>query len=268
MFAQKVKTLLLGIFGEKAVAILQAVRFVFLIRTEEFLDPEVALLPHLVGRGDVVVDVGANGANWTYWLHRAVGDSGAVYAFEADPYYAFATDLAIKLMRLRGVHLFSFGLSNEDEKAPLVITGTDGLRMSGMSYIDRNADQGQGQQIVQLRRLDSLVENYPRLNTVKLIKCDVEGYELFVFRGAAAILDQARPSVILEIGHYEMHGYSAADMFAFFAARGYVSFAMIGEGVLTRTDNKLECEHALSVNRLMIPEEQLMDLSQRLRVID
>ncbi|MEZ5301318.1 MAG: hypothetical protein R3F11_11795 [Verrucomicrobiales bacterium] len=52
-----------------------------------------------------------NGADWTQQMHKRVAPKGKVHAFEADPYYAKATGMAIKLMRMDGVTLFPFGLS-------------------------------------------------------------------------------------------------------------------------------------------------------------
>jgi len=110
---------------------------------------------------------------------------------------------------------------------------------------------------VRLKRLDSLLADHPRLSTTRLIKCDVEGYELFVFRGAEQILATARPFVILEHGDYRKHGYSARDVHEFFAARRYSCFAMAGDHTLSAADSMMTKVGAISVNRVMVPEESL-----------
>ena len=129
MDTQKIKTWLINTFGETPVAFLQAIRFAAYISKHD-PDPEVSLLPSLISGGDTVVDIGANGANWTYWLHRQIGNQGTLLAFEADPYYALATDLAVKMMRLRGVRFFRFGLSDVDEKAlkALIVAAVKGRK--------------------------------------------------------------------------------------------------------------------------------------------
>jgi hypothetical protein len=63
--------------------------------------------------------------------------------------------------------------------------------------------------------------------------------------------------VILEIGNYEKQGYSALDIHHFFEERNYSSFAVIRGGMLSRTDNLLKNDRALSVNRVLIPDEKL-----------
>jgi hypothetical protein len=73
--------------GDAAASWIHAVRFCLLFDKPE-REPEIALIPTLLNEGDIAIDVGANGANWTKALSKAVGVTGKVYAFEADPYYA------------------------------------------------------------------------------------------------------------------------------------------------------------------------------------
>ena len=257
MNTQRIKSALIRILGNKFTAYLQALRFVYLLGKYGNQDPEVRLIRRFLNKGDVAVDVGANGANWTYSLHKCVGKEGHVYAFEADPYYALATDIAIKIMRLRGVRLFSFGLSDTDEEVILRVSDSRDLRVSGQGYVDKNADRNEeGVEVIQLKKLDSLIQEHPQILNTALIKCDVEGYELFVFKGASEILAKARPFIILEVGHYERHGYSARDVYDFFEERGYSSYAMIGGDRLSATGAMLEHDKALSVNRVLIPKEK------------
>jgi FkbM family methyltransferase len=250
---QKVKSLLIQTLGETPVAFIQAVRFVYLLHNHSCKDPEIKLLKRFLKEGDVAVDIGANGADWTYELHKCVGKKGQVYAFEADPYYARATALAVRIMRMEGVKLFSFGLSDSEESAVLCVTDMKGLRVSGLGYIDRNAKGGE---TVHLRKLDSLIQELPRLLETALIKCDVEGYELFVFKGAEEVLKKARPFIILEVGDYERQGYSACDVFNFFEKREYLSLAMVNDADLAPTGPMLDQDRAIGVNRVLVPREK------------
>jgi FkbM family methyltransferase len=258
MDTQRIKTLLIAMLGESLTARIQGLRFAYLRTTSPLADPEAGLIPRFSKQGDVTIDVGANGADWTRTLHLNVGATGHVFAFEADPYYALATRHAIRLMRMRGVHLFEFGLSDQEEELPLRILDAAKQRVSGLGYIDRNAGQGGGQAtLVRLRTLDSLIPEHPELLRTSLFKCDVEGYELFVFRGARRILSEARPVVILEVGDFEQQGYSAREIHAFFKELHYDSFAMAGKEELVETDSLLDHDRAMSVNRVLIPAEKI-----------
>lgn len=259
MIGERIKRLLLAALGERGTAWLQAVRFVYLIRAGTFRDPEVDLLPQLLNAGDVSVDVGANGANWTYYLHQAVAPGGQVFAFEADPYYALATGHAMRLMRLRHARLFPFGLSERREKVALRVREADGARASGLAYVDKAAPlQSQGTEVVMLESLDSMLDEHPSLARVALIKCDTEGYEWPVLRGAERILERARPVVLLETGHFERQNYTAADLAGWFAERRYAPFALTSSGRLVRTDQHLQHADAATVNRFMLPVERLV----------
>jgi FkbM family methyltransferase len=266
MNAQKTKTILIKIMGEKLVARIQGLRFAYINTVKPLPDPEVKLVPRFAAQGGVAIDVGANGANWTKALHAVVGDSGRVFAFEADPYYALATQHAIRIMRMKGVRLFPFGLSDKDEEIPLRIRDEANQRVSGLGFIDRDAKRGDRDvTLVRLRTLDSMIPGCPELLRTSLLKCDVEGYEWFVFRGAQQVISTARPAVILEIGNFEKQGYSAGDIHAFFKEKNYEPFAMVEGGVLMRTDAMLHHPMAASVNRVLIPAEKLESVRDLVR---
>ena len=267
MNAQRIKTILIRVLGERLTARIQGRRFARIIRRTAVPDPEVELLSRFVAKGDVTIDVGANGANWTFWLHRVVGPEGRVFAFEADPYYAMATQHAIRILRLKGAHLFPFGLSEKEELVPLRILDDSNQRVSGLGYVDREATRDQKEvTIVHLKPLDSLLAEFPEIQKTSLLKCDVEGYELFVFRGADQLLATARPTIILEIGNYEKQGYTASDVFDFFRKRSYSPFAIVPRGGLSPTDNLLNNSLAISVNRVLIPEEKVVLVRDLLQI--
>lgn len=245
------------LIGEKPTACVQALRFAYLLHARPTLDPETRLLSRWLKAGDVAVDVGANGADWTHQLHRHVGAKGHVYAFEADPYYALATHLTIRLLRLSGTTLFRFGLSDRSEHVALRVTDTNGSRLSGLGYVDHDAPSGgTDAETIELRTLDSLTEVHPALLQTRVLKCDVEGYELPVLRGAATMIASARPVVILEVGCFERQGYSARDVALFFAKRGYRSFAMVPGDRLVTVEEDLGVSRDFGANRLAVPQEK------------
>jgi hypothetical protein len=65
----------------------------------------------------------------------------------------------------------------------------------------------------------------PELSTTRraLIKCDVEGAELLVLRGAARLIERSRPAILVSVhpaalAHY---GHARSDVEAFLTAFGY-----------------------------------------------
>ncbi|MCK6459310.1 MAG: FkbM family methyltransferase [Planctomycetes bacterium] len=258
MNGRKIKSRLIRLIGEKPTACLQAVRFAYLIKVRAAPDPEAGLLGRWLHRGDVAVDVGAYGADWTHDLHRHVGPRGRVYAFEADHYNALATHVAIRLLRLRGVTLFPFGLSDKSEHVHLRVTDSSGERLSGLTYVEHDAMGKQTEhEAIDLHTLDSLTATHPRLLDACVLKCDVEGYELPVLRGAAALIDRARPVIIFEVGHFERHGYCGRDVSRFLSRSAYRCVTVLRGGRLDVVGDDLHHPAAISVNRVAIPEEKL-----------
>jgi len=235
------------------------------------------LVPHLLGEGDVAVDVGANGANWTLPLARRVGAAGRVFAFEADPYYARVTERTLALLGAPNVEFFSFGLSDRNETAPLVVFGADRSRLSGHGHIaradaasaqgteDASAEPDEDAVLVELRRLDDLVAEHPRLAEVRLFKCDVEGFEWMVFRGARSLLERARPVVVAEMGGAALHGHSDADLFDFFDGLGYASYAVgAAPEELIPTRSVGATRHGRRPNRVFLPRERALPAPLRI----
>lgn len=245
------------------LAPLHGLRFAWLLHRRP-QDPETALLGNLLQPGGVAVDVGANGANWTWFLSQAVGPGGYVFAFEADPYYARATAAAVRAMHLTNVTLFPFGLSDRSESVTLRTQDLTGAPLGGCSHVDRGAAPGTGAVRVRLEPLDDLVAQHPALTRTALLKCDVEGYELPVLRGAEAILRQARPTLVFEAGHGETQGFAATDIGDWLNGHDYTLYALDRLGRLVPVPPDLSHPDAATVNRIALPRERLHALSDRL----
>ena len=221
--------------------------------------PEIVTVARLLQPGDVALDIGANGADWTYALSRQVGRAGHIYAFEADPFYADVTRHAIRLLKLENVTFFGFGLSDRAEQAELWVVNEEKERVAGISRIVRSdGAQVKGQTVaVALEQLDVVVAAHPPMRSVRLIKCDVEGFELMVFRGGSQLIGAARPIVCSEIGAAYLHGYDDQALFDFFGALGYRFYAIsLDGGVVKPIAGKADLPLAgFGHDILFIPEE-------------
>lgn len=221
-------------------------------------EPEVGLVECLLRRGDTAVDVGANGADWTRALSAAVGTEGHVHAFEAHPYYATVTRKAIALLGLRNVTLHAYGLGDRESEVNLSVGGADRPMLMGRSRVAPSESRGERTVRVRLRRLDDLLAEHPELRRTRLIKCDTEGYELFIFRGAERFLRDIRPVLIFEVGTSRPFGYSEADLAAYLGSLDFVGFALVDEGAEgpVIVDYRPGRPQAFaSPNRIMVPRE-------------
>jgi len=166
--------------------------------------------------GMTFYDVGANIGLFSLIAARLVGENGRVMAFEADPEIAG---------RLRE-HLArnEFGWATVEEKAvwneakPLYFARTDPQTSPdrGLGHVASAA----GVETIEVPgvTLDKFVETD---RSPDLIKCDVEGAEVEVFRGAQKLLKEKRPIIVCEMHSEENHrvlagmfqelGYACSD---------------------------------------------------------
>ena len=94
------------------------------LRRQGIFEPlATALLPLLVGDGDMVIDVGANIGYYTLLCARLVGKRGLVYAFEPEPQAFALLEQNVALNGYRNVvarrqALFAHGLERLKVVAP------------------------------------------------------------------------------------------------------------------------------------------------------
>lgn len=145
-----------------------------------------ALAPHL-GNGGVCLDIGANIGNHALFFADRFDE---VLAFEPNP-RTFGL-LQFNAALRRNIVCFNFGLSDVEGTARLTVP-TENI---GMATLHASAGLGGAAVDCELRRLDGL--DLLAQRRVAMIKIDVEGHELAVLRGAAALLARDRPVVVFE----------------------------------------------------------------------
>ena len=176
---------------------------------------EFGVIRHHLRPGDIVCDIGANKGSFVYWLSNWVGD-GRVVAFEPQP------DLARALAEVCG----AIGLGNVKVEAKAVFSrsGVQDLflptgHQPGASLLQRAVE---GDRFTKLSVPTVALDDYFAANDrVTLLKIDVEGAELEVFKGAERILRQHTPLLVFECENRHLTPGSVRDVFAWLEARGY-----------------------------------------------
>jgi len=147
------------------------------------------LMRRLVKPGDVVYDVGANIGLHTVFLSVLVGSEGHVHAFEANT--ELYEMLRATVAGLANTTLHEFGLSEHDETRLLVVP-ENREEASLVSWSGEDSTT----RPCELRSLDTLVASRT-IARPDFIKCDIEGAELMMLRGARSIIDAADAPIIL-----------------------------------------------------------------------
>jgi FkbM family methyltransferase len=164
-----------------------------ILNFDDYEHDELAMVQKLVNEQSVIIDIGAH-AGW-YAVHLAKKAArGRVLCFEPIPATLALLKKNIAANNITNVTIYAQGLSD---------TAGDGVFYyePGISVATslRNLHQERKKQTIKcpVRTLD---ESLPRdLERVDLIKCDVEGAELLVLRGAAATIKKHMPALFLEM---------------------------------------------------------------------
>jgi FkbM family methyltransferase len=186
----------------------------------ELAVPELSLLLPLLHPDEAFLDVGAHAGGWAIPVSRVL-TAGHVYAFEALPHYAKVLKTTLVLLRRRNVTVVLGAVSDAEGEVSIVWKDGAGRRLTGKTHISRGAEAGAAVRVRALT-IDGFCSAHPS-GRVRLVKCDVEGAELMVLRGAASTIDRWRPMVFCELydEYCVQYGHTARDVFAFFANRRY-----------------------------------------------
>ncbi len=159
-------------------------------------EPAYHVLTHLIGPGDVVVDVGANVGRYTIQMARLVGPSGHVIAIEPVPETAEVLLANVRSADLHQVTIVQAAVSDRIAVAQLRIPIQDtGFAAHYFAHLVDVEDQPSHEVIpVLCCTVDSLVGKLP----VKLVKIDVEKHEDRALHGMSRTLSDTRPFVVIE----------------------------------------------------------------------
>jgi FkbM family methyltransferase len=177
---------------------------------------EIAAVLQGLAPGDVAVDAGAHKGAYTYWMRRAVGERGRVFAFEPQPRLAAYLTAVAATMGWANVSVRECALSDRAGLGTLRVPRLGSSQGAALS--DGAVAQDEEAVPVRLATLDAELAGAGR---VAFLKVDVEGHELEVFRGAARILAEDAPVVLFECELRHLRGHSMEDVFEHLRGLGY-----------------------------------------------
>jgi FkbM family methyltransferase len=181
---------------------------------------EILLVRHLVEPGSTALDIGASIGLYAAEMARY---AGKVIAFEANPQVAaFA-----RMVAARNVEVVNAALSSKSGRASLKIPlNPNGVPIDELATIEADNPLHASESAslaVETKRLDDF-----NIANCSFIKIDVEGHEEAVLDGAAALIAQQRPVLMLELDETLNRGalarvaarYTALSYRGFFLSHG------------------------------------------------
>lgn len=205
--------------------------------------------------GDRFIDVGANVGLYTLLAASIVSPSGHIDAFEPGTTASARFQENMEINQLTNVTLHRLALS--DVAGFMRFNRTEDDCCAHISPIGQDGSECS---LVRTVRLDTHLPT----EFYAMAKLDIEGYEPFVVRGAAHLMDQGRlPVLLLEMaGYSKRFGISTSDFIAEINRLGYECAVYDPDArVLIPTDRPW----AISVDNLLaIKKDQLAFVSSRL----
>ena len=183
---------------------------------------EIRALLDRLAPGDAAVDVGANKGAYLYWMRRAVGPGGSVIAFEPQPGLARYLENMRARMAWDNVSIRDCALSDSSGRRVLHVPGWENSPGASLEALEPAGVAGNAERDreVAVDTLDRQLEDAERPR-IALVKVDVEGHELAVFRGAERTLSSSRPALLFECEARHLSGRSPHEVFAFLKGLGY-----------------------------------------------
>ncbi|MEE8119228.1 MAG: FkbM family methyltransferase [Gammaproteobacteria bacterium] len=154
----------------------------------------LATMAACLAPGDTVIDAGANVGLMSVFASRRVGASGRVFAFEPHGQTHTAMKKNLQINACTNVETFQQALG--DQRGIATLFEYDDHNRGTATMVARNSTAREIEVTVQT--LDAFLEErgWP---TIKLLKIDVEGWEVPIMRGAHRLLSgPSAPVVVFE----------------------------------------------------------------------
>lgn len=201
-------------------------------------------------RGKTCLDIGAHKGAFTYWLCRQVGATGRVIGFEPQPELHSYLERCWRHFRHEGLRFEPLALSAQAGTMTLV-RDFEGAGSAGLhSHVPSTAQTLQ----VAVTTIDDYVRA-KELERISFIKCDVEGHEESVFRGAEQTLLRDQPQLL-----FEGHDIVVRDraLFNYLESLGYVGFffAFRRLHAMKHWHDLIGLDNPLMTNYVFVPRHQ------------
>ncbi|MES2680454.1 MAG: FkbM family methyltransferase [Bacteroidota bacterium] len=192
---------------------------------------EIEILKKTIQPGSYVLDIGANIGFYSKILSSVVGEKGRIFCFEPDKVnFGY---LKKNTTQLKNVELFNNAVS--DKKDVIKVYKSKMLNVDHRTY---PVDDYESVEEISAVSIDDLIAE-KKIPRVDFIKIDIQGYELFAFKGMLNLLTSNKDLKI--VAEYWPHGfkkagYSALEFYRFFTGLNYKFSTIENNQVLPLTE--------------------------------
>lgn len=154
---------------------------------------ETRMFLSLLDNGSYVFDIGAN-FGWYSLLFSKYFKNAKIFAFEPIKRTFNYLKLNIKLNNASNIKPFNLGFSDKNGEGVFYFRTAES---ASASLADLKEDRRAKRVVCKMARLDDFVRS--KKLKVDLIKCDVEGSELLVFKGGREVITKNKPIIFAEM---------------------------------------------------------------------
>jgi FkbM family methyltransferase len=189
-------------------------------------ETDVEALKKIVKSGWTCLDIGGSFGRYALPMSLAVGCSGKVFCFEPGSYSFKVLSIIKWFHRLKNVTIYKLAVSDKkgtiNLHLPIKQNGKIGTALAFIS--DTNHDNTISEAVDMISIDDFCMEN--NIKQVDFIKCDTEGSETRVIKGAQDSIKKSRPFILCEvdIGEASEHKDKASEIENFLKNVSYKIF--------------------------------------------
>ena len=205
-------------------------RFVYRALKARYRDQrrEIQAALSVLKAGDVAIDVGAHKGSYLFWLRKAVGSTGSVFAYEPQPALAAYLRTVSAGMGWQNVFVRDCALSDSTGVRTLSVPGSGDSPGASLERAIVESEPCRSYECI----VDTVDRQFCEVERIAFLKVDVEGHELQVFRGAEATLSRCRPVILFECEARHLTSHTVQDVFRYLGQLGYAGTFFSPRGLL------------------------------------
>lgn len=258
---KKIGKKVLKYFPENISILIKQIYYSQLLKNySELKEPDFKVVKHLISSGDCALDIGANIGVYTKYLSQLVGNQGNVYSVEPIPVTFKSLSSNIRILKLINAKAFNYAISDTEGMVTMEVPNSDELYGENfyeakIVYLNDDKNNCFRKFTVPAKTVDGLFSELQK--KITFIKCDVEGHEAKVLKGAIQTIKKFKPAWLIEVaGNPDDLKSQAYETFSILRSFCYEPFYFNGEKLkLRQTGEK-------NINYFFLTKEHLIKLEK------